>query len=283
MDKNHLKSLLAQGKIKDVLDQLKQAAAQTDELDLQNSLIHVEGQFNSLKKMRVTGTISDVDSQIEQQKVVLALITLIDDFPEKGSTSFASSSFPNKFVVVGGILFVLVAVLGVSLFVRDQGEMRKSRLEEEAKLAFSKEKFAQAGDLFEILLEKYNPDDPDYLEKYGYALFRTQEYQKAIDNFSRAIELSQDSAPQLYYFRGLVYARTGRPELALPDFDKLLRLAPARKFGYLERGRVHLSLKDTTKACSDFEMALRYQVREATPFHRRYCGERSVNGTLPPR
>ena len=63
--------------------------------------------------------------------------------------------------------------------------------------------------------------DPVWAEVYGTAVqhFFAHDYEKAHELLTEAIEQGTQD-PRCYYFRGLTYLRTGRPELAAADFKK---------------------------------------------------------------
>lgn len=84
---------------------------------------------------------------------------------------------------------------------------------------------------FRILKER---DQETYL-RFGLAWIENGEYDKAVNNFNKAITLN----PQLavaYLNRGLVWMKKGEYDSAICDFDKAVGLNPRYAEAYLHRG-----------------------------------------------
>src|SRR5690606_9360934 len=73
------------------------------------------------------------------------------------------------------------------------------------------------------------PDDLDAVSVLGDILRYDEQYDKAIEAYTRAIEIAGGEAPadwRFYYVRGIAYERNKRWELAEADFLKALELNP---------------------------------------------------------
>src|SRR5690606_31778335 len=58
------------------------------------------------------------------------------------------------------------------------------------------------------------PDEPSYLDTYGWILYRQGKYEKAREYIQRALDLSPESDATLWDHRGDVYWRRGEQEKA---------------------------------------------------------------------
>jgi tetratricopeptide (TPR) repeat protein len=77
---------------------------------------------------------------------------------------------------------------------------------------------------------------PAYAERV-YSYYRNQDYTKALDNSAKAIALDPSLA-QAYYYRGLVYAATDKPDLALNDLQMAISLS--KDDGFTEKIKADL-------------------------------------------
>jgi lipoprotein NlpI len=88
----------------------------------------------------------------------------------------------------------------------------------------------------------------------GITHFEQGEHRHAISFFTAVIEYAPKHTAALLH-RGMAYGRSEKNDLALNDFNSLLKLDPWNAIAYLERGRVHLALGHTSAACDDWEAA----------------------------
>jgi len=110
--------------------------------------------------------------------------------------------------------------------------------------------------------------DPAYAPAYydrGLAHAQTQQYAEALADFSRVIELNPQHA-DAYYNRGLVYARQNAFAEALADYDQALALHPADPLIYNSRGNVHYNTKDYAKAIADYDQAIQLDATYADAY-----------------
>ena len=99
--------------------------------------------------------------------------------------------------------------------------------------------------------------DPNYLVAYynrGVAYFDLGQYDVAITDFTKAMELGLRGKGS-YHIRGLAYAKQGQYDLAIADFSKALELDPKdattynnRGISYLLKGKYKQTIADLTKA-----------------------------------
>ena len=90
------------------------------------------------------------------------------------------------------------------------------------------------------------------------------DYQRAIDSYSRALELGPDRGT-VYFNRGLTYGYMRQHENAIADYTMALRYAPSRALmSYVKRGISYAALGQRDKAIDDFRKALQINPRHDT-------------------
>ena len=88
------------------------------------------------------------------------------------------------------------------------------------------------------------------------AAFGRKEYDKAIADFTKAIELD----PANLYFncsRGVAYFEKGDYDRAIADFNQMLRIAPNFAEAYVNRGIAYYKKNELDKAMADHNQAIR--------------------------
>jgi tetratricopeptide (TPR) repeat protein len=101
-------------------------------------------------------------------------------------------------------------------------------------------------------LEK-DPQNLEILVQLGNDYFDTGQYYAAIDSYNKALAINSD-LPNVLVDLGIMYRRTERPDLALEQFDKALKIDPRHLYAYSNRGVVHkYDLKEYQKAIDDFK------------------------------
>lgn len=107
-------------------------------------------------------------------------------------------------------------------------------------------------------IEEISKIENDYFEylKKGIGYQTAQEYEKAIDAFSKAIILNPDDLNS-YYFRGSVNTILGQYEKAISDYSKIIYLFPNDATAYFQRGTVYgRNLKNYELAIKDFNKSI---------------------------
>lgn len=120
--------------------------------------------------------------------------------------------------------------------------------------AFKKEEWVDAKYYYDEVLE-VDKNNPRLLEKRGYCNFKLFKTEKAINDFSKAINLTEDEF-QLYFFRGNAYLQGKKFENALTDLNFLLSKRPNHSSALNQRGLVYISKGEVEKACLDFSKSL---------------------------
>jgi len=100
-----------------------------------------------------------------------------------------------------------------------------------------------------------DPQDADAYYNRGLVYYNLKEYQKAIADYDRALQLNPQHVGA-YYNRGLVYDDLKEYQKAISDYDRVIQLAPQDADTYNNRGNAYRELKEYQKAISDYDRAL---------------------------
>ncbi|MFZ1976593.1 MAG: tetratricopeptide repeat protein [Bacteroidota bacterium] len=120
---------------------------------------------------------------------------------------------------------------------------------------FSQSSFAQTAEFF------YNS---------GIDCASRQDYNGAITNFTKAIELIQTDA-KLYNYRGICRFNLRDFTNAMTDFNQAIQLNPNFADAYYMRGMCRIGLKDRKGACLDFQKASDLNHANARDALDKYC------------
>ena len=99
-----------------------------------------------------------------------------------------------------------------------------------------------------------------------YSMFN--EYQKAVWDFNRAIELEPEYASPLYN-RGLVFRKLGQDQKAIADYSRAIELNPEYVSAYVNRGNSYSRLKEYQKAIADLSRAIELNPWHASAYYNR--------------
>jgi len=83
-----------------------------------------------------------------------------------------------------------------------------------------------------------------------------REFQPALADYSRAIELEPDNGG-FYRARAMVRLAARQPVLAMADLDESLKRQPNDPEALMRRGELYLSTRDPTRAKADFDAAMK--------------------------
>lgn len=117
-----------------------------------------------------------------------------------------------------------------------------------------------------------NPNfDADFWFQQGATAQGNDNYNDAIDDYTKAIQMDSTDAESLNY-RGMAYCQVDEPYKAIMDFDQVIKLNPKSASAYNNRGAVFenlgmmaASVKDYQRACELDEWSMKYRrnLREA--------------------
>jgi tetratricopeptide (TPR) repeat protein len=111
--------------------------------------------------------------------------------------------------------------------------------------------------------------DPNYLVAHynrGVAYFDLGQYDQAIADFTKAMELGLKGKGS-YHIRGLAYAKQGQYDLAIADFSKVLELDPKDAATYNNRGISYLLKGQYKQTIADLTKAIELDSKNAAFYH----------------
>ncbi len=114
-------------------------------------------------------------------------------------------------------------------------------------------------------------------EYFGKALGwdRLKDYQKAIQNYDKAIELAPRNI-NLYYNRGVVKGKLQDYLGAIQDYDKAIELDHKNISAYNNRGVAKYYLKDYVGAIADYDKAIELDPQDSTAYNNRGNAKKSL-------
>jgi len=111
----------------------------------------------------------------------------------------------------------------------------------------------------------------------GVAYYVKRDYDRAIEDFGRAVALDPDT-PSAYIFRAKSYRVRGDYDRAIEDYGKAIEFFPGDPEIYDERGSAYLSKGDYGQAILDYDRAIALDPTDARFLNSR-CWARAVAGT----
>ncbi|MGE0079071.1 MAG: tetratricopeptide repeat protein [Bacteroidales bacterium] len=102
-----------------------------------------------------------------------------------------------------------------------------------------------------------NPSSKLYLQillNKASAEIRLEDYTSALNDYNKALELDPRNV-NIYSYRALVYFKLTNYTDAINDYNNALDLEPESSLTYYNRGMTYLRLSDKQKACTDFHKA----------------------------
>ncbi len=126
--------------------------------------------------------------------------------------------------------------------------------------AHSNNNFSQAIQIYgQILRMKLEPVIRSLVYNHrGMALFALADYQKAIDDFSKALHYNEDNG-RAWCNRGLVSRVLGRYDQSLEDYERAIQIETAPFEGYWGRAQTCYEMELYSRALSDCEKVLALQ------------------------
>jgi len=102
----------------------------------------------------------------------------------------------------------------------------------------------------------------------GRTLYEQGEYDQAIEQFTKAIQIDPKDA-QAHYQRGLSFVAQNEYEDAIVDYNNALQLNPKFHLAYYHRGIAHQLLGQHDKAIADYTRTLKLEPRMAVAYRHR--------------
>ncbi len=96
-----------------------------------------------------------------------------------------------------------------------------------------------------------------YTEEGSKQLLRYSDFQKAEETLSKAIRYDNSNF-EAYYFRGCAKVNALNYQGAIEDFQKAIELKPDYADAYFNLGRTYYLMNDVDKACEYYKLADKY-------------------------
>ena len=154
-------------------------------------------------------------------------------------------------------------VIGISLITLEDGQNLNFAVPSND----LKELLAQSGKTKPLWQGKQSISAETHL-RWGYAKYRLDQYQAAIDDYDAAINLKPDYAAA-YYFRGTVKRSLGQYKDAIEDYGTAIDLKSDFAFAYYFRGTIRSDLGEHFIAIQDYDKAIRSMPDYAFAYLRR--------------
>ena len=96
-----------------------------------------------------------------------------------------------------------------------------------------------------------------YTEEGSKQLLRYSDFQKAEETLSKAIRYDKSNF-EAYYYRGCAKVNALNYQGAIEDFQKAIELKPDYADAYFNLGRTYYLMNDADKACEYYKLADKY-------------------------
>ncbi|MEO0470059.1 MAG: tetratricopeptide repeat protein [Bacteroidota bacterium] len=141
--------------------------------------------------------------------------------------------------------------------------------------AFEAENYFEAGQEYDALIQANEndpakPESPELYSRRGYSNYKLKRYERALQDFDKAISLDPDRYAD-YFFKSLVYSAMKKYEMSNQMLAKTLELAPRHKAARNNRGMNYINLGMPDLACEDFRQAAATGNQSAKKNLERYC------------
>lgn len=121
---------------------------------------------------------------------------------------------------------------------------------------------------FQGIYESMTPGHVSYYSDRGYKYLEDENYDLAIAEYTKAIDLDPTLA-SLYYNRGVAYGHKSNYDLAIADYSKSIELDPEYVDAFINRGIAYSSTGDYDQAFHDFNKAIELNPNDPFPFYNR--------------
>jgi len=102
----------------------------------------------------------------------------------------------------------------------------------------------------------------------GLTYLEQKQFDEAISEFTRVIEMSPDSA-DAYYNRGLAYAKKNDAEHAIADYSKAIELNPRDSDTYFNRGLAYYKENKMEESIADYTKVIELNPNEGDVYYNR--------------
>lgn len=166
------------------------------------------------------------------------------------------------FFTLSALFFFLPLALGEPITGKSSPEFWQA----EARESFIKKDLPKTITAYDYLVQ-LDPRNPDYYFLRGNLHFDSRQYDLALSDYSRAIEIHPTF--NLYYNRGLSYGNLQQYAKAVEDYEKAILFNAKDPNVYYYRGNSYLVLGERKKAISDFNKAIALKPDFAEAYYNR--------------
>jgi tetratricopeptide (TPR) repeat protein len=110
----------------------------------------------------------------------------------------------------------------------------------------------------------------------GIAYYNNDEYDQAIVDFTRAINVNPNSS-LAYYYRGSTYQKIKNYDHAIADYTQVIRIDPNDAVAYNNRANAYFDKNDYDNAIADYTQAIRITPNDAVAYNNRAIAYRYKN------
>ena len=108
-----------------------------------------------------------------------------------------------------------------------------------------------------------NPNDAMGYEKRGNSYQELKRYQEALQDYNKAIELNPDNSPDIYGKRGGIFGDLSQYQEAIKDYNKWLKLDPETLWPYHYKGMAYRQLEQYDLAIQSWERYVELRLIES--------------------
>ena len=111
-----------------------------------------------------------------------------------------------------------------------------------------------------------DPNKPYFYLWRGVVYYQQGDYDSAIEDVTKALELEPDNAPA-YIHRSLIYRTKGDYDSAIEDVTKTLELEPNNFDAYIHRGLIYRTKGDYDRSLLDFNKAIQLNPNDVDAYN----------------
>jgi serine/threonine protein kinase len=155
-------------------------------------------------------------------------------------------------------LWVMTKTAYKMIPVPENVDLEKLNLDEiylRGKSFFNKGQSEKSKKIFEYTISKYPNDDRSY-NMLGLYYQHRENNNKAIELLSKSRELNKENSTYAMNNRGILYRKIEKYDLALKDFNDVLKIKPEWATTYNNRGVLHMAMGNKTEAMADYKKAM---------------------------
>lgn len=118
---------------------------------------------------------------------------------------------------------------------------------------------------------RIDPKETDVFPRLGDCYLKTEQYNSAIENYTKALEEEHPERSAILVNRGIAYQKKHEYESAVKDFTDAIELDSISVSAYNNRAQSLVALKDYNKAIDDYEMLIKLRPQNSTYYFNLGC------------